>query len=243
MERREADVQHRLHRHPALGVLVHHHELLGVLDPGRHHHPAAGLELGEQQGRHEIRRRGDQDAVERPVLGPAPRAVAVAQRDILVAQRVQPGARARGEIPDDLDRTDLGGQLGQQRRLVAEPGSHLEHRVIAPHVEQIGHQRVDIRLRDGLAAADRQRRIDIGEAAQLDRHEFVARHPADRLHDPRIQRIAPDLFRGQADMMGDLGDHFAPRADKMQIVHETPPTEHPCAGARLPVRPALGNMR
>jgi hypothetical protein len=46
------------------------------------------------------------------------------------------------------------------------------------HAQQVGHQRDDERLRDGLAIADRQRSVGIGVAAQSVGHEFVPRYVA-----------------------------------------------------------------
>src|SRR5205807_9638788 len=56
------------------------------------------------------------------------------------------------------------------RSLIADAGADLQRHVARLQLEQIGHQRYDEGLRDGLAVADRQRRVEIGIGLQLQRH-------------------------------------------------------------------------
>ncbi len=103
------------------------------------------------------------------------------------------------------------GQAGQYRGLVAESGADVEHSVIGLDVEQLGHQRDDEGLRDGLAVADRQRLIQVGEHPQLVRHEFVARHTRDGAHDGLRQPARRHMPAHQLDVEQNLLEHFLAR--------------------------------
>src|SRR5687768_16677919 len=71
------------------------HLILGAAH-GEHHSPAIG-ELGDQRRRDRRPARGDQNAVERRLSGPAEGAVADAYPHIIDAERLQRGAGAIGE--------------------------------------------------------------------------------------------------------------------------------------------------
>jgi hypothetical protein len=98
-----------------------------------------------------------------------------------------------GELLDQLHAVDALRELRQDCGLVAHAGADLEHRVGGLQIEQIGHHCDDERLRDRLAEADRQRRVFVGVALHLQRHELVARHLGQGLHDARVQRRLAQL--------------------------------------------------
>ena len=92
------------------------------------------------------------------MLAPAVIAVAHADLDVDVAQAPEALAGLERELLDDVDAVDLLDELGENRRLVADPGADFEHRVPGLRLEQNGHERDDERLRDRLAT-DRQGRL------------------------------------------------------------------------------------
>ena len=94
-------------------------------------------------------------------------AVADANRDVAVAEPAQALLGFGGELLDDLDGPDLPRELGENRRLVAQPGADLERRLAGLRVQKVGHERDDERLRDGLPETDRQRHVLVGERPQL----------------------------------------------------------------------------
>ena len=88
-------------------------------------------------------------------------------------------------------RVHLPDQLGEHRRLVAGAGADLEHDVLRRGAEQVGHQRHDEGLRDGLAVADRQRAVLVGAGGLLGGDEGVARHAAHRRQHARVDPGPP----------------------------------------------------
>ena len=78
--------------------------------------------------------------------------------------------------------------------------------MVRPGREQMGHQGDDERLRDGLAMADRQRRVVIGVGCVPGRHQQVARDDAHR-----VEHFAVDPARaphpGAGGQAGDGLDH------------------------------------
>src|SRR5205807_2084360 len=81
------------------------------------------------------------------------------------------------------------------RSLIADAGADLQRHVARLQLEQIGHQRYDEGLRDGLAVADRQRRVEIGIGLQPQRHEFVAGDLAPRPDHLGSERGPAELTR------------------------------------------------
>ena len=69
---------------------------------------------------------GDQNHVERRLLGPARVAVAVTNRDVLVAELRQTFAGRYRQTRHDLDAEYLGTQFRQNGRLVAGPDADLQ---------------------------------------------------------------------------------------------------------------------
>ena len=115
-------------------------ELLDVLASERDHHPAARRELVEQRTGHLLRGGGDQDAIERRVLGPAARPVADADADavaerapfdgvLVTAAGTEPPAALLEQLkPGGRMVVPLGGQEVQQLSVV-ERGRGEDHSV------------------------------------------------------------------------------------------------------------------
>ena len=99
---------------------------------------------------------------------------------------------------------DLAAELREHRRLVAGAGADVEHALAAAQRELRADARDHVRLRDRLVAADRQRGVVVGAAAQLLGHEELARHARHRLEHAlvvdaaRAQLALDHRARGQA---------------------------------------------
>ena len=109
------------------------------------------------------------------MIGPAARAVAVQYVHVVVAL---PGEGCGGffrQLPDAFDRVDLGRDLGEHGGRIAGAGADFEDFFPTFEQQRLGHQRDDIRLRDGLPLGDRQGRILVGEFAQVLRQKGLAR--------------------------------------------------------------------
>ena len=143
---------------------------------------AADVQIREQRRRHFARRGGDDDAVDSEILAQCRRAVAVLDAHVVELERAQvapslrrPASRcARPCTPRRHSSARTGG-------LVATTGADLEH--AAPRAactQQLGHARHDVRLRNRLSGADRQRRVLVGADRQRFLDENMARHGAHR---------------------------------------------------------------
>jgi hypothetical protein len=94
-------------------------------------------------------------------------AVAVREAQVLQTQREQIAPRALEQRLDPLDRVHLGEDVRQHRRLVAAAGAHLERFSRGFSGNQLfDHFGYHVRLRDGLAEADRQRGVVVGAAGK-----------------------------------------------------------------------------
>ncbi len=171
----------------------------------------------KERRRNEIGCRGDDDLVERGVLGPAVIAVADFDLDIAHAVPVEPLLRLARELFNDFDAVDLACELTENRGLVAETGSDLEHHIIRREIEQICHERNNERLRDGFFESDRKRNIGVGIGLQLDRHEFVSRHLVHGRHDPFGERCLADGLAHMKHGRGDFGEHTL--TQEVEIFH------------------------
>lgn len=117
---------------------------------------------------------------------PAERPVAVVNvhvREALLRERL--GRRCR-ELLDALDRIDLLRDAAEDRRGVSGSGPDLERPFVPPKAERLGHQRDDVRLRDGLPAGDRQRPVVVGDRGEVLRQERLALDAAHRGEHPRV---------------------------------------------------------
>src|SRR6266436_4068343 len=87
----------------ALPFLTNSHERLQFFLADREHEPAAVGELADQRSRHLRCSRRHDNRVERRLVAPAERAVADADRDVVIAELVEELPRGRGEARDTLD--------------------------------------------------------------------------------------------------------------------------------------------
>lgn len=93
------------------------------------------------------------------------------------------------------------GDFRQHRGLIAGAGAHLQDLVPGLERRPLGHQGHDIRLRNGLAGADGQGMVLIGQGGQKLRHEAVPMNlPHGRQH--------PDI--GDVPALELLGHHALP---------------------------------
>ena len=85
-----------------------------------------------------------------------------------------------------LDGVDLARDAAEHGGGIARTGAHFEHLVARLELQQLDHAGDDVRLGNGLARLDRQRRVLVGELGEMLRHERLARHFA---HGGEHQRI------------------------------------------------------
>src|SRR5690606_35670543 len=113
-------------------------------------------------------------------------------------------------------------------------GADLEHAVVRFDLGGLRHQRHDVGLRDGLARADRQRAVLVGEILHAGADETLARHRAHRGQHARVADAAP----GQVHL-----DHAFPRGGGIgghgagPQPMPSPSSPPPCW--RVPVAPPL----
>ena len=72
---------------------------------------------------------------------------------------------------DPFHGENLRRELGEQRRLISRSGSDLEDFLLAGEAEQLEISRVNRRLRNRLAVADRKRGILVGTMPDSRRHK------------------------------------------------------------------------
>jgi hypothetical protein len=89
-----------------------------------------------------------------------------------------------------LDREDPAGDQRHHRRGKAGARADLEHPVARPQLGRLDHERDDVGLRDGLALADRERRVLVGELLHALLDEGLARHPPHRVEHLRVADAA-----------------------------------------------------
>ena len=211
-QRHEAHRQHDGARQRAIGVLANQQQVLSErARVDRDDHAPARLQLRDQRLGNVRRCGGDDDRVERRALRPAGVAVADAHHDVAVAVRGEPPLGLATERLDDLDRADRPDELGEHGGLVPGARADLEDHVAGLRLDQVGGQRHDVRLRDRLPLPDRQRTVLVGPVHERGRDEPMARHPAQRRHHRRRQRLTSGLARGIARHPGDGLDHAAAR--------------------------------
>src|SRR5262249_58049177 len=98
---------------------------------------------------------------------------------VLIAERREPRARRVRQRAVALDTDPLAREPRQDRGLVPRSGADLEHAMLRPHAELLGHVGDHIGLTDGLAAGDRQRLVRIGGIGEPGVDEVLARHLVD----------------------------------------------------------------
>ena len=135
--------------------------ILGLEAAARRHQAAPLGQLPDQFIDQCRRRGGDDDGIERAVLGPAGAAIIVLGADIH-AQRTEALARLSQQVADAFDGVDLQAQRAEHGGLVAGAGTDFQHFLWRDLQHGFGHARHHPRLRDGLAVADRQGGVFVG---------------------------------------------------------------------------------
>ncbi len=112
----------------------------------------------------------------------------------LIAERMQQPARRGGQRRMPLDGIDMCRQLCQHRGRIAGAGADLQHAVCRTDARCLRHGADNKRLRNGLFAGDRQRRVLVREFLHRGRHEDMARHsPPRRQHTWVANTTSPQL--------------------------------------------------
>ena len=151
--------------------------------------------MREQQISRDLRRTGgDENPVERRLLRPAERAVAVAKVNVADVQIHQPLERLIQQRLDPLHAVDFFGDLAEYRGLVSAARADLQHAAGRLEHQPVGHQRDDIRLADGLPVPDGQGASSEGAVALLSREKLIARRRAHGGDHPRIRDPPIDHF-------------------------------------------------
>src|SRR5437868_794705 len=110
--------------------------------------------------------------------------------NIAIAQLLEFCRGALGELIQALNRVHIGGDLRQYRGGVTGTGADLEDFFAALEHQGFCHEGDDVGLGNGLALANRERRIFVSEFAQLLRHEQLSRHLAHGIKDELIADAA-----------------------------------------------------
>ncbi|MGF6936095.1 hypothetical protein OKW41_005257 [Paraburkholderia sp. UCT70] len=183
-----ADERHEAHVAERMFVVVvfvapHdlHEPLTALTAADRHHEPSSHGELHAQRSRHTRSARRRDDRVIGRMRGKTRGAVADMHFDVLVAEPLQALARALGEARVAFYGIHPARDLRGDRGRIAGARANVEHAIAGLQLGGREHLRDDVRLRDRLLAADRQRRIVIREFAQIGWHECLARHAPHRL--------------------------------------------------------------
>jgi hypothetical protein len=178
-----ADQRHEGHAAQVLllvGVLARpgdlQQALAALLGADGHDQPAADRELVLQRLRDRRPAGRDQDGVERRRVRPSQRAVAGLQDDVAVTQALNARPRQARQRVVALDGMDAGGDPAGDGGGIARSGSDLEHFVAGLDAGRLQHQGDDAGLGNGLAFADGQRAVLIGEFLESLVHERIARH-------------------------------------------------------------------
>ena len=139
------------------------------------HQAAAGSKLLNEHRRDLGRRGGHDDRVEWRMFRPSQPAITRSNRH-RVAQLPQPLARGIRKLRQRLDAPDMRCDVRQHCCLVSRPGADLQHAAVLVQAQGLRHQGNDIRLRDRLVQADRQRRVLIGGVLEFVRDEQMPGH-------------------------------------------------------------------
>jgi len=105
--------------------------------------------------------RGNVDGIERRQIREAVPAVPDEDLDVLEAEAANRLLRARRKLRVAFDRPHMVGQERQQGGVVSRPGADIEDAITGFRGEHLEHPGDDERLRDRLAAGDRQRNVVI----------------------------------------------------------------------------------
>src|SRR5580692_57520 len=145
---------------------VDHREPLRLVWAQRQNDPSSGFDLIEDRRRQSLGGGRQQGSIVGRVLAPATRPVSDADGDIRAAELAQVRFGLACQLLHDFDTPHPTGKLGQDRGLIAQPGSDLEDALMRLGAEEVGHERDYEGLRDRLIEADRQRRVLVSERAR-----------------------------------------------------------------------------
>src|SRR4029450_954431 len=165
--------------HLAADLLDHRQRLIRDVADGHHHATALGELLEERRGDRRAAG-GDEDPVEGRLVRPAERAAAHADPDVVVAELLEQTPGPFGQARQPLDRANPSRELGQHRGLVAGARADLQDLLLAPELEELGHEPDDVGLGDRLLLADRQRMVAVGAVAKRLFDEEMAWDPSHR---------------------------------------------------------------
>lgn len=157
----------------------------------------AGFELFDLRWRNSFGHRRHDDRIEGSLVKPALPAVSGPDRDIGAPQFPEPLFGLYRQFRNELHRENMIGKTGEHRRLVTGPGADFEHAVGRLNIQQVRHQRDNVRLGYGLPVTDRKRPVLIGQSRIVRSGEFVARDCRYRRHNRRRKRApAGPMLRG-----------------------------------------------
>src|SRR3989454_11172287 len=139
------------------------------------------------EGRRDLRATGgDQNRIVGRVGAPPERPVSQQYRTVHGAGLAQRPLGREGERLYSLDREDRARESREQRRLIAGAGPDFEHALPAGEPKRLEIAGLRERLRDGLAVADRQRRVLVSAMPHRRRHEQMPRRLGERLEDGEV---------------------------------------------------------
>ena len=179
---------------------------------GNHQAPV-GAELFEQRRGNVVGSCGDDDGVERRLVGPSVVAVGHAGFDPFVTEAPQAIARRLAELRNDLHREHLCTHLCEHRSLISRARADLEHALAGLHFKQVGHHGDHEGLRDRLAVADRQWPVIVGAPQLIARHELVARHGAQGVDHARVELATLQLRARLGNVAANVLNHGVACAD------------------------------
>jgi hypothetical protein len=165
-ERRWGDEAHCTQRFPlkfARATAADLHEGLAICGAAdRNNEPAADGELLLEGAGNLRGAGGDEDSLERRGRRPAQGAIANAQGNVVIAEGEKPLSRRISERTMALDGMHAVRNAAHDCGRIPRAGADLQHAIAAAEFGRLDHQCDDVRLRNGLAFANRQRTIVIG---------------------------------------------------------------------------------
>jgi len=165
-------------------------QLLRVGGADRNNHSSGIAELGEQRGGQIGSSGGDEDGVERGVVGKTKSAVTSKDSGIAIAEFSESFARSLRQSGMAFDRENLFGKLSEQGGYIAGTRSNLENFVGGGELEGVEHDSNNVRLRDGLVVTDRKGMVFVGLAAIRFRDKSMAGDAEHSMQDPGIRDAA-----------------------------------------------------
>jgi len=162
--------------------------LIGAAD-GRDQFSAA-LELPDQLFRNFGRSGRQDDPVEGRLVGPSRITIAGLHHNVRISKMKEPLGRAERKLRHQFDAVHLAHEQRQHGGLIAGSGSDFKDGLVALQIEQPGHERDDVGLRNGLAESDRKRLVAVSEFRDRCRHEQMPRHGAHCLEYSGVVHVA-----------------------------------------------------